>query len=149
MGYTQWVLVQDADLAFAFVPYARYSSFHAGATPLPQVRPGEVRLVEIVLYLENRVATKLHSLHYRRFPVLANGIRDPEAINREMSLFVSLPFSDPQTGTESARGRFVQRQLNTEFRWTPTASELQSIAKAVNRRAKRPLMGRSPIQLVE
>jgi hypothetical protein len=149
MGYTQWVLAQDAEQTFAFVPYRQYSAFHAGHAPLKQVTPGEVRLIEVTLHLESRVATKVRALHFRRFPVLPNGLRDPDAIDRELSLIVSLPCSESRKGTESSAQRFMERQLTAEFRWVPTAAEAQSIADAVNRRARRHLLGSHPIRLLE
>jgi hypothetical protein len=52
MGYTQWLLVQQSDLTFRFVTESRYGEFHAGRGSLPQVRPADVRTVEVMLHLE-------------------------------------------------------------------------------------------------
>ena len=52
MGYTQWLLVQQSDLTFQFVTESRYGEFHAGRGSLPQVRPADVRTVEVMLHLE-------------------------------------------------------------------------------------------------
>jgi hypothetical protein len=56
MGYTQWMLVQQSDLTFQFVAESRYAEFWSGRGTLPQVQPEEVRTVEVILHLEQRVA---------------------------------------------------------------------------------------------
>jgi hypothetical protein len=149
MGYAQWVFVQRADLEFRSVLYALYSSFHAGTAPLPQFRPGEVRLVEAIVLLENRAAVAVRSMYFRRFPVSADGARDAAAAEREMSLWGSVSPLGSETGLQSATGRFARRQLEAEFAWTPTAPESRSIAEAVNRRARRHILGRAPVRLVD
>lgn len=79
MGYTQWILAQHSDLTFRFVADSRYGNFHAARATLPQVEPGEVRIVELVLHLEEHAASEVIFVEYRRFPVLASGRRDPNA----------------------------------------------------------------------
>ena len=70
MGYTQWILVQDSDLAFGFVPDRQYGAFHAGNLPLQQVRPGEVRTVEVVLHWISLQAASAMAL--RRLRIVVN-----------------------------------------------------------------------------
>ena len=149
MGYTQWILVQDADSAFSSVPYPKYSAFHDGKAVLPQVGPREVRLVELIVVLENRVATSVRSIQCRRYPVQPDGVRDRVAADRELALRLNLPSGGPQRGVDSAMARFTKRQLDVEFHWEPTESEAQAIADAVNRRARRALLGRHPIRVLD
>jgi hypothetical protein len=149
MGYTQWILLQDSDRAFGFLPNRRYSAFHAGNAPLPQVRPGEVRTVEVVLHLEHRCVTDVLRVDHMRFTVLTNGVRDPAAMEWEFSLIAQISPGSPRVGPGSATRRFAERQMAGAFRWTPTASETRAIADTISRRAKRPLLGRRPIRLVE
>jgi len=148
MGYTQWILVQDSDLAFGFVPDSQYEAFHAGNLPLQQVRPGEVRTVEVVLHLENRHVSDVLRVDHMRFPVLANGVRDPAAMEWEMTLVAEILFAGSPTRRGLATRRFVAPQGAGSFRWTPTASETKAIADAISRRGKRPLLGGSPIRLI-
>src|SRR4051812_3481953 len=84
MGYTQWMLVQQSDLAFRFVTESRYAEFHAGRGTLPQVRPAEVRTVEVVLHLERRTAGEVIHVEHRRFPVLASGRRERTSMQSEL-----------------------------------------------------------------
>lgn len=148
MGYTQWILVQDSDLAFGFVPDRQYGAFHAGNLPLQQVRPGEVRTVEVVLHLENRLVSDVLRVDHMRFPVLANGVRDPAAMEWEMTLVAEILCAGSPTRREPATRRFVAPQGAGSFRWIPTASETKAIADAISRRGKRPLLGGSPIRLI-
>jgi len=149
MGYTQWILVQDSDLAFGFLPERRYAAFHAGNAPLPHVRPGEVRSVEVLLHLEHRRVIDVLRVDHVRFTVLANGVRDPAAMEWEFSLIAQISPGSPRVGPGSAARRFAERQMASAFRWTPTASETKAIADASSRRAKRPLLGGRPIRLVD
>jgi len=149
MGYTQWILVQDSELAFGFVPDRLYGGFHAGSLPLQQVRPGEVRTVEVVLYLENRFVSDVLRVDHLRFPVLANGVRDPAAMEWERTLVAEIVLPGSPTRAEPATRRFVAHQVAGSFRWIPTASETKAIADAISRRAKRPLLGGSPVRLVD
>lgn len=148
MGYTQWILVQDSSMAFGFVPDRQYGGFHAGNLPLRQVRPGEVRTVEVVLYLENRFVTDVLRVDHIRFPVLANGVRDPAAMEWELTLVADILLAGSSTRAEPAARRFAEHQVAGSFRWIPTASETKAIADMISRRAKRPLLGGSPIQLL-
>jgi len=149
LGYTQWILVQDSNLAFGFLPDRRYAAFHAGNAQLPQVRPGEVRTAEVLLRLENRRAIDVLRVDHVRFPVLADGARDPESMEWEISLIAQISPGSPRVGPGSATQRFAERQMAGAFRWTPSANETMAIADAISRRAKRPLLGGGPIRLVK
>src|SRR5215831_17071939 len=116
MGYTQWILVQDSDLAFGFVPDRLYAGFHAGSLPLQQVRPGEVRTVEVVLYLENRFVSDVLRVDHLRFPVLANGVRDPAAMEWERTLVAEILLAGSPTRAEPATRRFVAHEGAGSFR---------------------------------
>ena len=148
MGYTQWILVQSPELTFHFVSEKRYGHFHAGRAPLPQARPGEVRTAEVMLYLDGRFATELLALNHRRFPVLAHGVRDPASMSLEMILIAEVISAGLWIGRDSATQRFIRRQMDGAFRWTPTAREAQAIADVVNRRARWPLLGGNSVRLV-
>ena len=149
MGYTQWILVQQSDLAFGFVTDRRYADFHAGRGPLPQVRPAEVRTVEVVLHLERRTAGEVIHVDHRRFPVLPNGRRDPASMESEMALIRDIVGIDSSPRPNSARRRWATRQMECAYRWTPTAREAREIADLVSRRAKRSLLGGRPLRLVD
>jgi hypothetical protein len=149
MGYSQWTLVQDSDLAFGFLPDRRYAAFHAGNAPLPQARPGEVRTVEVLLYLEHRRVTDVLRLDHVRFTVLADGVRDPAAMEWELSLVAQISPGTPRVGPGSATRRFAERQIAGAFHWSPDAIERKAIADAISRRAKQPLLGGRPIRLVQ
>ena len=140
MGYTQWMLVQESDVTFRFVGERRYGDFYAGRGTLPQVRPAEVRTVQVVLHLEQRAAGEVLHVEHRRFPVLANGRRDPASVESEMALIRDIVGSSSSTRPDSARRRWATRQIERTFRWTPTAREATEIADMVSRRAKRPLL---------
>ena len=149
MGYTQWLLVQQSDLAFRFVTESRYGEFHAGRGNLPQIWPGEVRTVGLILHLERRVVGEVIHVDHRRFPVLPNGRRDPASMESEMDLIRDIVGLDSSTRPNSARRRWATRQMERMYRWTPTAREAREIADLVSRRAKRPLLGGRPLRLVE
>ena len=149
MGYTQWLLVQQSDLTFRFVTERRYADFWAGRGTLPQAQPGEVRTVEVVLHLEQRTAGEVIHVDHRRYPVVANGRRDPASRESELALIRDIVGMSSSTRPESARRRWATRQIERTFRWTPTAREAKEIADLVSRRAKTPLLGGRPLRLVE
>jgi hypothetical protein len=147
MGYTQWMLVQQPDLTFQFVSARRYAEFHAGRGTLPQVRPGEVRTVELVLHLERRAPGEVIHVDHRRFPVLAGGRRDRASIESEFALIRDIVGIHSSRRPDSARRRWAKRQMERTFRWTPTAPETREIADLVSRRARQPLLGGRPLCL--
>lgn len=142
MGYAQWILVQDSARNFRFVSDRGYKSFHAGSAPLPQVSPREVRVVDVLVHLEARIAARVHTLNHRRFAVLDDGVRDPAEMEWEMALCGMIPF------TGSARRRLIERHIAGAFRWVPSADDARAIADAVNRRARWPLLGRTALRLL-
>ena len=149
MGFTHWLLVQLPDLTFRFVGGTRYVNFRIGKGTLPQVRPGEVRVVEVMLDLEDDADAEVIHVEYRRFPALASGLRDPASIEWEFDLIravVGMP-STAQAG--SPERRWATRQTANAFRWTPIADEARAIGDAVSRRAKRPLLGGRPLRLID
>ena len=103
----------------------------------------------MLLHLEHRCVTDVLRVDHMRFTVLTNGVRDPAAMEWEFSLIAQISPGSPRVGPGSATRRFAERQMAGAFRWTPTASETGAIADAISRRAKRPLLGRHPIRLVE
>jgi hypothetical protein len=76
MGFTHWIFVQLPDLTFRYVGEGRYVDFRTGKGTLPGVLPGEVRLVEVMLDLDENLDPWLIHVEYRRYPVLENGHRD-------------------------------------------------------------------------
>lgn len=148
MGYTQWMLVQQSDLTFQFVTDRRYREFHAGRGILPQVRPAEVRTVEVVLHLERRAAAEVIHIDHRRFPVVASGRRDRASMEFELTLIRDIVGIHSSTRPDSARRRWAKRQIERTFRWTPTVREAGEIADMVSRRARRSLLGGRPLRLV-
>jgi len=77
MGYNHWFLVQRPDLAFRFVGEGRFVNFQLGKGILPEVRPGEVRSVEVMLDLEDDLDAELTHVEYRRFLCSPAGIAIP------------------------------------------------------------------------
>jgi hypothetical protein len=148
MGYTQWMLVQQSDLTFRFVTDRCYGEFYAGRGTLPPVRPAEVRTVEVVLHLERRAAGEVIHVEHRRFPVLASGRRDRASMESELTLIRDIVGMNSSARPNSARRRWATQQIERTFRWTPTARETREIADMVSRRAKRPLLGGTPLRLV-
>jgi hypothetical protein len=149
MGYTRWMLVQQPDLTFRFVTEGRYADFYAGRGTLPQVWPGEVRTTEVVLHLERRTMGEVIHVEHRRFPVLASGRRDRVSMESELALLHDIVGLGSSTRPGSATRRWATQQIERTFRWTPTARETREIADMVSRRAKRPLLGGSPLRLVD
>ena len=81
MGFTHWIFVQLPDLTFQCVGEGRYVDFRTGKGTLPEVRPGEVRIVGVMLHLEEEADPELIHVEHRRYPVLENGHRDPASSN--------------------------------------------------------------------
>jgi len=115
MGYNHWFLVQRPDLAFRFVGEGRFVNFQLGKGILPEVRPGEVRSVEVMLDLEDDLDAELTHVEYRRFPVLASGYRDPASIAWEWSLIRAAVGMPMTTQPGSPEHQWATRQTAQTF----------------------------------
>jgi hypothetical protein len=149
MAYTRWLLVQQPDLGFRFVTRARYGDFHSGRVALPQVRPGEVRTVEVVLRREQRAVAEVIHAEHRLFPVLPSGHRDPASVESEMRHLQDIVDIDSSTRPGAERGQWAAGQLARTFRWTPTDREAREIADLVSARAEGRSLGGRRLRLVE
>ena len=148
MGCTHWILVQLPDLTFQYVGEGRYVDFRTGKGALPEISPGEVRIVEVMLHLEEDAEPELIHVEYRRYPVLENGHRDPASIEWEFDLIRAVVGMPSNTRPGSPERRWASRQMASTFQWTPTPDEARAIGDAVSRKAKRPLLGGRPLRLV-
>jgi hypothetical protein len=148
MAYNHWFLVQRSDCSFRFVGEGRFVNFRLGKGKLPEVRSGEVRVVDVVLDLEDDLDAWLIHVEYRRFPVLASGYRDPASIEWEWSLVRAVVGTRATTQPGSPERQLATRQTAQTFRWKPTADEVRAIGDAISRRAKRPLLGGNPLRLL-
>jgi len=148
MGHTQWFLVQQPDLTFRFVGESRFGNFRIGRADLPQALPGEVRLVQVILHLEEPPASEVIHIECRRFPVLPSGMRDAASIEWEMTVARDIVGSGAFRQRSAARRRWAKRQQDTVFSWTPTPDERFAIADMVSHRAKQPLLGGRVLHMV-
>ena len=149
MGFTHWLVIQQADLTFRFVSEARYVEFWNGRGALPQMQPGEVRVVQIALHLEQPAASEVLHVEYRRFPVAASGRRDEASTNSEMGLVRDVMGLSDATVADAARRQWAKQQIECNYRWTPTVTEEKEIADMVSRRARQSLLGGSPFRLLK
>ena len=148
MGFTHWIFVQLPDLTFQYVGEGRYVDFRTGKGTLPEVRPGEVRIVEVMLHLDEEADPELIHLEHRRYPVLENGHRDPASIEWEFHLIRAVVGMPSTSRSDSAERRWATRQMASTFQWTPTPDEARAIGDTVSSLAKRPLLGGRPLRLV-
>jgi hypothetical protein len=148
MGCIHWIFVQLPDLTFQYVDEGRYVDFRMGKGTLPEVSPGEVRIVEVMLHLEGEAEPEVLHVEHRRYPGLENGLRDQASIEWEFDLSRAVVGMPMTTRSGSAERRWVTRQMASAFRWTPTLEEARALADAVSRKAKRPLLGGRPLRLV-
>jgi hypothetical protein len=147
MGFTHWFFVQLPNLTFRYVGEGRFINFCLGKIALPEARGGEVRVVELMLDLDDDLDAWLIHVEFRRYPVLASGLRDPASIEWEWSLIRAVVGHPMTTQPGSPEHRLAQRQTDQTFRWTPTDDEARAIADTVSRKAKRPVLGGRPLRL--
>jgi hypothetical protein len=148
MGFTHWIFVQLPDLTFRYVGEGRFVNFQLGKAILPEVQPGEVRVVEVMLDLEEDLDPWLIHIECRRFPVLTSGYRDHASIEWERSLARAVVGHPMTTEDGSPEHLWAKRQTDQTFRWTPTDEEARAIADTVSRKATRPGLGGRPLRLV-
>jgi hypothetical protein len=148
MGFTHWIFVQRPDLTFKYVGEVRYVDFRTGKGTLPEVQPGEVRLVEVMLDLDDDLDAWLIHVEYRRYPVREDGHRDPASIKWEFDLIRAVVGTPSTTKPGSPERRLATRQMASTFQWTPTPDEARAIGDAVSRKAKRAVLGGNPLRLV-
>ena len=149
MGFTHWIFVQLPDFTFHYVGEARYVDFRTGKGTLPEVWRGEVRLVEVMLDLDDNLEPWPIHVEYRRYPVLENGHRDQASIEWEFDLIRAVVGMPSTTRPGSPKRRWASRQMAGTFQWTPTPDEARAIGDAVSRKAKRPVLGGTPLRLLE
>jgi hypothetical protein len=127
----------------------RYVDFRTGKGTLPEVSPGEVRLVEVMLDLDDDLDPWLIHVEYHRYPVLENGHRDQASIKWEFDLIRAVVGMPSTTQPASPERRLASRQLASTFEWTPTPDEVRALADVVSRKAKRPVLGGTPLRLLD
>jgi len=147
MGFTHWFFVQLPDLTWRYVGEGRYNEFWLGRTTLPQVQPGEVRLVEVMLDLQDDLDAWLIHVEYRRYPVLETGQREAESMELEGKLIQTIMGMRSTVPTGSPEYEWAKKQTANTFRWTPNADEARAIGDVVSRKAKRPVLGGTPLRL--
>jgi hypothetical protein len=147
MGYTHWFFVQLPDLTFRYVGEGRFMNFWIGKAMLPQVQPGQVRLVEVMLDLQDDLDAWLLHVEYRRFPVLESGYRDSASMELEHKLTQTLMGMRSNVKPGSPEHRWAKEQTANTYRWTPNADEARAIGDIVSRKAKRPVLGSRPLRL--
>ena len=98
MGFAHWIFVQLPDLTFRYVGEGRYVDFRTGKGALPETSPGEVRIVEVMLHLEEDAEPELIHVEYRRYPVLENGPRDPASSRRRNAVEHATGFARAAVG---------------------------------------------------
>jgi len=95
-----------------------------------------------------RRATLIH-VEYRRYPALETGDRDQASIEWEFDLIRAVVGMPSTTKPGSPERRLATRQMASTFQWTPTPDEARAIGDAVSRKAKRSVLGGTPLRLLD
>lgn len=134
MSLTQWVFLRTTDGSFKSVAAATYSRFHSGEAPLTDSGRAEVIVAELTIEVDERVPVAAKNVTFRRFPLLATGLRDPHAAREERDLYEIV--ASGLYGAPSPESRFARLQVENRFKWSPSDADWNELAAAVNRRAK-------------
>lgn len=148
MALSMWVFLRAGGGEFVRVTARQYHLFWRGEATLPFAIGSEALIAEMIADLVNRVAVDVRPAGFRRYALGADGLRTEAHRIRERSIYCAASGSDGR-GTASATARFARRELDAAFIWHPTDADLDALAVAVNRRARRHVAGRSVLRLVE
>ena len=148
MGYTAWYFRRAAPGTFVPVTRDAHTEFWQGKGPLiPDTKTGDVLLAEVLVLLKDRVAEKIQSMRFDRYPVDGNGLRDRHHKRNEMAAYSGLVEVRSGDGPMSAGDRFTERTIVGEYQWEPDDHDWATLIPAINKRARRFLAGTSPVRL--
>ena len=148
MSYTGWHFRRTASGEFVTIARNLHADFWRGTVAIPP-DPGsaEILIVDVIVEIRNRVAQRVQSIRFYRFPVDARGIRDRAHRKHETAAYAALVNVRGKHGPSRASDRMTERTILGEYQWEPTAPDLAAIIVAINRRARRFIAGHSPVRL--
>lgn len=146
MGLVFWVYLREPDGTFSKMAAGAYNAFQRYEAKLSRAVGSEVLVAELVVETENRKPIRVCNRWNRRYRLSDTGFLDQGANREETRLTSELGDAAIAEGRvigdlRSARGALLQRRLETQFRWDPSAEDLAALASTVNRRAHRHLLG--------
>jgi hypothetical protein len=149
MGYSGWRFRRVSPGVFERVPANGFVSFLQCEAPLaPDSEDGDVLIVEVIVENRDRVACDAYIQGFYRYPVDASHRRRREHREQERVAWcdmVGLVDRAASDGPPTASGRFAARVAHAGYRWDPGVGDLESLAHAVNQRARRRLLGNRPL----
>jgi len=145
MGVTVWYFLRPGPGELRPVPRATVEAFFLSKGRLPRDENGLVRLVEVLVHLQDRKAVEVTRITFPQYRALEDGTLDREHHQEVMALtgevaFGGLALLEPPPGVVKAEHRFAKRRLEHLSRWTPTAAERAALHDLVNRKAGHEVM---------
>jgi hypothetical protein len=151
MGYTAWRFRRVSPGVFERVAANRFTAFTRREAALePDRETGDVLLVEVIVEYRGRVAHQAYMRNYERFPVDGAGIRLRQHGEREgfvWTQFVAGVVGAEEPASRRFAARVMQATIRAEYLWEPTREDVRAVEHAINRRAKKFLLGDQPLRL--
>ena len=145
MGVSVWYFLRPRPGELQPIPRAAVEAFFFGKGRLPCDDKGLVRLVEVLVHLQDRKAVAATRIAFPQYRALPDGTVDREHHHEIMALtgevaFGGLALFESPPGVVKAEHRFAKRRLEHLSRWTPTAAERTALRDLVNCKAGHEVM---------
>ncbi len=144
MGLSAWYFLRTAPGEVQTLQRTALNAFVSGEGRLPAEPDCFVRYAEVLVSLDDRVATEIVSIGFHQIRALADGTLDKEHWDAEQRLVWEAAFSNiettPTPGVIDARPQFARRRHEHVSQWKPTKGELHALYDLINKKARRELV---------
>jgi hypothetical protein len=126
LGVTLWFFAEGVNGSMSRIPAARVQAFWKGRSSLQASAPGEMRMVQVGLLVEEREVVQFIAAWYSRCRLAADGTLDEEHRIDAMRLAVAgIDWTGGDDQVVDLGPRIAKREYETEHAWRPRNEQLQ------------------------